>query len=61
MKKLTVLPVFHYVDPSDVRNQRGTFEQSFAKHKADNIQEVESWKNALREVANLSGWHLQER
>ena len=24
-KKLTVLPMFHYVDPSDVRNQRGSF------------------------------------
>ncbi|XP_030934304.1 TMV resistance protein N-like isoform X2 [Quercus lobata] len=58
---LIVLPVFYFVSPPDVRNQRGTFEQAFAKHKADNIQEVESWKNALREVANLSGWHLQER
>ena len=58
---LIVLLVFYFVSPPDVRNQRGTFEQAFAKHKADNIQEVESWKNALREVANLSGWHLQER
>ena len=24
-KGLIVLPVFHYVDPSDVRNQRGAF------------------------------------
>ena len=31
-KKLTVLPVFYDVDPSDVRKLKGTFKEAFAKH-----------------------------
>ena len=40
---LVVLPVFHYVDPSDVQNHRGTFWDVFAKHEEsfkDNIENV---------------------
>lgn len=33
--ELTILPVFYHVNPSDVRNQRMTFEQAFAKHETD--------------------------
>ncbi|XP_075648612.1 TMV resistance protein N-like [Castanea sativa] len=57
---LIVLPVFYHVDPSDVRNQRGTFQQAFAKHEANKIPKVENWKAVLKEVGNLSGWHLQD-
>ncbi|XP_065627379.1 disease resistance protein RPV1 isoform X2 [Quercus suber] len=62
-KKLTVLPVFHNVDPSDVRYQKGSFEEAFAKHEnrfKDKIDEVKTWRAALTEVANLSGWHLKD-
>nr|XP_023881028.1 disease resistance-like protein DSC1 [Quercus suber] len=62
-KKLTVLPVFHYVDPSDVRNQRGSFAEAFAKHEnrfKDKIDDVKTWRAALTEVASLSGWHLED-
>ena len=31
--EMAVLPVFHYVDPSDVRKQIGTFTQAFVKHE----------------------------
>ena len=63
MKKmgLVILPVFYGVNPSDVRHQRGNFQVAFAKHEADKIEEVDSWRAALTEVANLSGWHLDER
>ena len=52
MKKtqMVVLPVFHYVDPSDVRNQRGPFAKAFAKHEEhlmDCIGNVQMWKAAL--------------
>nr|XP_023881021.1 TMV resistance protein N-like [Quercus suber] len=63
-KKLTVLPVFHYVDPSDVRYQRGSFEEAFAEHEnrfKDKIDDVKTWRAALTEVANLSGWHLEDK
>ena len=59
-KGMTILPVFHYVDPSDIRKQKGTFEQAFIKHEEKgNKERVEIWRNALREVGKLAGWHLK--
>ena len=61
---MKVLPVFYDVDPSDVRKQTGIFGEAFKKHEKlfkENIKMVEMWRTALREVANLSGWHLQDR
>ncbi|XP_075650557.1 TMV resistance protein N-like isoform X2 [Castanea sativa] len=62
--KMTVLPIFYKVNPSDVRNQKGTFAQAFAKHEKrlkGNTEKVQTWRAALSEVANLSGWHSQDR
>ena len=57
---MTILPVFHYVDPSDIRNQMGNFEQAFIKHEEkENKERVEKWRDALRQVGNLAGWHLK--
>ena len=64
MKKLTVLPVFHYVDASDVRNQKGTFAEAFVKHEErfkETIADVEKWRFALTKVANLAGWDLRDQ
>ena len=61
---LVVLPVFHYVDPSDVRNHRETFAKAFDKHEEnfkDNMGNIETWKAALTKVANLAGWDLKEK
>ncbi|KAK4562074.1 hypothetical protein RGQ29_004798 [Quercus rubra] len=61
---LTVLPIFYDVDPCDVRKQMGTFGQAFNEHAErfkENMEKIETWRSALREVANLSGWHLQDR
>ena len=63
-RKLMIWLIFYDVDPSDVRKQTGTFGQAFNDHEKrfkDNIKMVEMWRAALREVANLSGWHLQDR
>ncbi|XP_065637059.1 disease resistance protein RUN1 [Quercus suber] len=62
--KLTVLPVFYHVDPSDVRNQRGTLAKAFAKHEEDtkvNTEDMQAWKAALKDVGHLSGWHVHDR
>uniref|UniRef100_A0A2N9HQ45 TIR domain-containing protein n=1 Tax=Fagus sylvatica TaxID=28930 RepID=A0A2N9HQ45_FAGSY len=61
MKKtrLRVLPVFHYVDPSDVRNQRGTFAKAFVKHKESFKEDVDTWRAALEQVASIAGFHLR--
>ena len=61
---MIVSPIFYNVDPSDVQNQTGTFKQAFDKHEEhfkDNIEKVQIWRTALREVANKSGWHLPKR
>uniref|UniRef100_A0A7N2MP37 ADP-ribosyl cyclase/cyclic ADP-ribose hydrolase n=1 Tax=Quercus lobata TaxID=97700 RepID=A0A7N2MP37_QUELO len=61
---LVVLPVFHYVDPSDVRNHRGTFAEAFDKHQEsfkDNMRNIETWKAALTKVADLAGWDLKDK
>ncbi|KAL4639464.1 hypothetical protein ACB092_03G220500 [Castanea dentata] len=63
-ERLIVLPVFHYIDPSDVRNLRKTFGEAFAKHEGryqDNIEEVHRWKAALTKVASIAGWDLQDK
>ena len=53
---MTVLPIFYYVDPSDVRKQRGTFAQAFAKHEErlkDIVEKVQTWRATLSEVKIL--------
>ena len=62
--RLTVLPIFYHVDPSHVRNQTGTLLEAFAKHQKDpkvNLEDVQEWKAALKEVGNISGWHVNDR
>ncbi|KAI8522799.1 hypothetical protein RHMOL_Rhmol13G0024400 [Rhododendron molle] len=57
-----VFPIFHGVEPSDVRAQKGSLAEAFAKHeerfKEGSDGRVKKWREALTEVANLSGWDL---
>ncbi|KAL0008053.1 hypothetical protein SO802_009555 [Lithocarpus litseifolius] len=58
---MTVLPIFYYVDPSNVQKQIGTFKQAFDEHEQcfkENIEKVQKWRAILKKVANNSGWHL---
>ena len=60
----TVWPIFYDVDPSNVRKQTGSFAQAFATHEErfkDHIEKVQTWRATLKEVANLKGWHLQDK
>ncbi|KAH0683241.1 hypothetical protein KY290_021825 [Solanum tuberosum] len=62
----TVIPVFYDVDPSDVRNQRESFAESFAKHESnykddvDGVQKVQGWRVALTAAANLKGYDIRD-
>ena len=64
-KGSVVLPVFYHVEPTDVRNQGGSFKDAFLEHAKDADQEkkktIETWENALKIAANLSGYHLQNQ
>ncbi|KAK2966271.1 hypothetical protein RJ640_002792 [Escallonia rubra] len=52
----TVLPVFYHVDPSDVRKQTGSFAKALEYHDRS---KVSSWRQALTEAANTSGWDVK--
>jgi DNA repair photolyase len=61
---LTILPIFYHVDPSHVRNQTETFAEAFAsyeKYLKVDIDTMQKWRDALREVGNISGWHVHDR
>ncbi|CAL5405348.1 unnamed protein product [Camellia sinensis] len=56
----TVYPIFYHVKPSEVRSQTGSFRDEFEKLVSKQgdlgIEKVQKWRNALEQVANLSGW-----
>ncbi|OMO75804.1 hypothetical protein COLO4_25864 [Corchorus olitorius] len=53
-----VLPVFYHVNPSDVRYQSGSFEESFSQYLIKKPNEVERWKAAFTQASDLIGWHI---
>ncbi|XP_054811457.1 disease resistance protein Roq1-like [Prosopis cineraria] len=56
-----VWPIFYDVEPAEVRHQKGNYGQALSVHKQDlraDEEKLQSWKLALREVANLSGTHV---
>ena len=59
LQDMIVVPVFYHVDPSNVRNQTGTFGEAFVKHEErfeQSLEKVQRWRAALTEAANLSGF-----
>ncbi|GAY64286.1 hypothetical protein CUMW_232340 [Citrus unshiu] len=57
-----VLPVFYRVDPSYVRNQTGSFGDSFSKLQErfkQNLEKLQTWRKGLREAVGLSGFHYR--
>ncbi|XP_027362363.1 TMV resistance protein N-like, partial [Abrus precatorius] len=57
-RRQVIMPVFYDIDPSDVRNQRGSYAEAFAKHEQifHENKKVKEWRNGLIEAANFSGW-----
>ncbi|CAJ2663582.1 unnamed protein product [Trifolium pratense] len=62
-----VMPVFYNTDTSHVRNQKGSYEEAFAKYDGEAIhneslaKSVSEWRKALAEAANIPGWDSQSR
>ena len=57
-----MLPVFYMVDLSNVRHQKGKFEEALAKHEKrfkDNKENVQRWRAALNEFSNISSWRYK--
>ncbi|ESW24548.1 hypothetical protein PHAVU_004G139800 [Phaseolus vulgaris] len=62
-KGLFVIPVFYKVDPSHVRHQKGSYGEALAEHQKrfkDKKEKLQKWKVALRQVADLSGYHFKD-
>ncbi|KAG8480091.1 hypothetical protein CXB51_025364 [Gossypium anomalum] len=54
-----VLPIFYHVEPSHVKNIRGSFTTSFEEHESKRpVDEVKLWKAAFAKVGELTGWHI---
>ncbi|KAG4122811.1 hypothetical protein ERO13_D11G290132v2 [Gossypium hirsutum] len=63
-KRQEVFPIFYNVDPSDLRKQKGKVEEAFVEHEErykEDKNKVQKWRNALTQVANIKGWHLNNR
>ncbi|KAK8712378.1 hypothetical protein V6N13_147618 [Hibiscus sabdariffa] len=59
-----VFPIFYKVDPSDLRKQKEKVGEAFAKHEErykEDKDKIQKWRNALTQVANIKGWHLNDR
>ncbi|KAJ4976802.1 hypothetical protein NE237_001908 [Protea cynaroides] len=56
-----VMPIFLDIEPTDVRNQTGSFAGPFEEHEKNFKPDiVKNWREALREVGNLKGWVLKD-
>ncbi|KAF5786561.1 putative TIR domain, P-loop containing nucleoside triphosphate hydrolase [Helianthus annuus] len=68
--KHEVVPVFYNVEPSDVRNQTGSFEEAFSGYddmieaetdpqkKIEWLEKVKAWRVSLRKAGSLTGMVL---
>ncbi|XP_029125877.1 TMV resistance protein N isoform X2 [Cajanus cajan] len=57
----SVLPIFYDVTPSEVRKQSGEFQKAFAQYEItfrDDLEMVKKWREAMKAIANRSGWDL---
>ncbi|KAF8038889.1 hypothetical protein BT93_B1441 [Corymbia citriodora subsp. variegata] len=53
-----ILPIFFFVEPCDVRHQRGTYRKSFAEHESKKYypeSTIKDWKDALKKIAESRG------
>ncbi|KAJ0896137.1 putative TIR domain, P-loop containing nucleoside triphosphate hydrolase [Helianthus annuus] len=55
-----LMPIFYYVDPSDVRKLKRKYEEAFSKHVTENKEKVESWRKALEKAGSISGWTIND-
>ncbi|XP_030970032.1 TMV resistance protein N-like [Quercus lobata] len=64
-KGQTIYPIFYDVDPSEVRHHKGNFGVALENHERTlikpDLEKVQSWRLALTEVANLSGWDTAKK
>ena len=59
-----VFSIFYHVEPTEVRNQSGTYGEAFKNYKTNADEEkkkkIEEWRAALRKAGQLKGFQLQD-
>ncbi|XP_052170602.1 TMV resistance protein N-like isoform X2 [Diospyros lotus] len=50
-----VIPIFVDIEPSDIRNLKGSIAETLAKHEEE-VPNTENWRATLTEVASLAGF-----
>ncbi|GLT71752.1 hypothetical protein SLA2020_437500 [Shorea laevis] len=58
--RMRVYPIFYHIEPSHVRHQKGAFKDAFAEHDERFKEKVQTWREALKSVADLSGYHMKD-
>ncbi|XP_048134089.1 disease resistance protein L6-like [Rhodamnia argentea] len=61
-KGQVIMPVFYYVEPSEVRYQTGDYGESLLVHgnkKRVDDETIRNWRAALNEVGGLKGWNVE--
>ncbi|XP_022717722.1 uncharacterized protein LOC111276204 [Durio zibethinus] len=59
-----VFPIFYDVEVSDLRHQRERVQEAFDMHEKrykENKDKTQRWRDALSQVANISGWILKDQ
>lgn len=57
-----IMPIFYYIEPSEVRYQTGGYGDAFHSHeKKKRVDEetIPEWKAALNEIGGLKGWNIE--
>ncbi|KAF3457268.1 hypothetical protein FNV43_RR01925 [Rhamnella rubrinervis] len=61
--KQIVLPIFYHVNPGDILNEKGRIWEEFQSLKEeirDNEEKLKSWRDALVQLANIAGHHVDD-
>ena len=59
--RMTILPIFYKADPSDMWKQKGIFAHPFDEYEKQLKKKVGTWRAALNHVANITGYHVDNR
>lgn len=59
-EKQDIFPIFYDMNPRDVKNQNGRYEDAFNEH-IKNVKDeiIQNWREALKKVGNLKGLTLE--
>ncbi|XP_056174635.1 disease resistance protein L6-like [Syzygium oleosum] len=61
-KEQVIMPIFYYVEPSEVRYQTGGYGEALLVHenkKRVDEETIRKWRAALNEVGGLKGWNIE--